>query len=145
MEKFTPETIIREYYRPISSAALVTVLTGITILALIPIDESHGFDLSFWQLPIAADKVAHILAFLVIAGLIDGYCYQTGFGLKKVLITAGYGLGIECLQSLTDYRHPSFWDLVANCAGILMYWLLIPLFRVTPVLRVRWEYKNSQD
>ena len=134
-----------QYYRPISGAALVTVLVAITILALIPIDESNGFDLSFWRLPIAADKVAHILAFLVIAGLVDAYCYQTGFGFKKALMVTVYGVGIEGLQSLTDYRHPSFWDLAANCTGIFIYRILTPLFKVTPILRVRWDYQNNKN
>ncbi|WP_219622229.1 hypothetical protein, partial [Endozoicomonas acroporae] len=46
--------------------------------------------------------------------------------------------------SLTDYRHPSFWDIVANCLGIFMYWLFIPAFKRTPVLRVRWAFKETR-
>lgn len=118
---------------------------AITILSLLPVDNIHGMDLAFWKLPIAADKIAHFLAFLVIAGLIDGFCYQGTFDLKKAAVAAVYGMWIEGLQFLTDYRHPSFWDIVANCTGILMYWLLIPVFKVTPLLRVRWQFKEAQS
>nr|MDT0252479.1 hypothetical protein [Endozoicomonas sp.] len=59
-------------------------------------------------------------------------------------IAALYGIYIEGLQSLTDYRHPSFWDIVANCVGIFMYWALTPLWKITPVLRIRWKYKHQE-
>ena len=137
------EEIILQHYLPVSRAALAITLTAITILSLLPIDNFRGIDLTFWRLPVAADKIAHCIAFLVISGLLDGFCYQDRFNLKKAFIAALYGMWIEGLQSLTDYRHPSFWDIVANCLGILMYWLLIPVFKRTPVLRVRWRYKEA--
>jgi|GEM_PF-6988902 len=136
------EAIILRHYVPISKAALATTLITITIMALLPIDNDGGIRLTFWDFPVPADKVAHFLAFLVIAGLIDGFCYQEGFTLKKAATAAVYGLWIELLQSLTDYRHPSFWDMVANCSGIATYWLFIPLFKITPLIRVRWLYGN---
>lgn len=136
------EAIILRHYLPISKAALATVLITIMIMSLLPIDNDDGMRLTFWNFPIAADKVAHFLAFLVIAGLIDGFCYQEGFNVKKALMAVVYGLWIELLQSLTDYRHPSFGDIVANCSGILAYFLLIPLFKITPLLRVRWMYRT---
>ncbi len=137
------EAVILQHYLPVSRAALAIALTTITILSLLPVDNITGIDLTFWNLPVAADKIAHFIAFLVISGLIDGFCYQDAFNVKKAAIAAIYGIWIESLQSLTDYRHPSFWDIVANCAGILMYWMLIPLFKITPILRVRWQYKKT--
>ena len=136
------EAIILRYYLPISKAALAITLITITIMSLLPIDDDGGIKLTFWNFPVAADKVAHFLAFLVIAGLIDGFCYQEGFTLKKAALATAFGFWIELLQSLTDYRHPSFWDMVANCSGILAYWLFIPLFKITPLIRVRWLYRN---
>ncbi|WP_257283405.1 VanZ family protein [Endozoicomonas sp. SESOKO1] len=126
----------------VSRAALAITLTTITILSLLPVHNFSGVDLTFWKLPVAADKIAHCIAFLVISGLLDGFCYQDSFNLKKAAIAALYGMWIEGLQSLTDYRHPSFWDIVANCIGIFIYWLSIPAFKRTPVLRVRWQYKE---
>ena len=136
------EALILRHYLPISKAALATTLITITIMSLLPIDKDGGLRLTFWSFPVAADKVAHFLAFLVIAGLIDGFGYQEGFNLKKAATAAVYGFWIELLQSLTDYRHPSFWDMVANCTGILAYWLCIPLFKITPLIRVRWLYRD---
>lgn len=117
----------------------------ITILSVLPIDSIHGIDLTFWKLPIAADKIAHLIAFMVISGFIDAFWYQDSFNLKKAAISAIYGVYIEGLQSLTDYRHPSFSDLVANCIGIFTYWALIPLWQITPVLRIRWKYKEKEN
>ncbi|WP_163369729.1 VanZ family protein [Endozoicomonas acroporae] len=138
------EDVILQHYLLVSRAALAITLTAITILSLLPIDNFRGVDLTFWKLPVAADKIAHCLAFLVISGLLDGFCYQDRFNLKKAAIAALYGIWIEGLQSLTDYRHPSFWDIVANCLGIFMYWLFIPAFKKTPVLRVRWAFKETR-
>ncbi|WP_257267175.1 VanZ family protein [Endozoicomonas sp. ONNA2] len=139
----TLEALILQYYLPLSAAALAITLTTITIMSLLPVDSFRGIDLTFWRLPVAADKIAHCLAFLVISGLLDGFCYQERFNLKKATIAALFGIWIEGLQSLTDYRHPSFWDIVANCLGIFIYWLLIPAFKKTPVLRVRWKFKET--
>ncbi|USE35390.1 VanZ family protein [Endozoicomonas sp. SCSIO W0465] len=136
------EEIILQHYLPVSRAALAITLTTVTILSLLPVNNFSGMDLRFWRLPVAADKIAHCIAFLVISGLIDGFCYQDSFNLKKASIAVLYGIWIEGLQSLTDYRHLSFWDMVANCIGIGIYWLLIPAFKITPVLRVRWQYKE---
>nr|MDT0251115.1 VanZ family protein [Endozoicomonas sp.] len=112
----------------ISRIALATTLIVITILALLPINTIRGIELTFWKLPIAADKIAHLMAFLVISGFMDSFQYQYAFNLKTAAIAALYGIYIEGLQSLTDYRHPSFWDIVANCVGIFMYWALTPLW-----------------
>lgn len=138
------EDIILHHYVLVSKAALAITLTTITILSLLPVHNFSGVDLTFWKLPVAADKIAHCIAFLVISGLLDGFCYQDSFNLKKAAIAALYGMWIEGLQSLTDYRHPSFWDIVANCIGIFIYWLSIPAFKRTPVLRVRWQYKETR-
>ena len=139
------EAIILRHYLPISKAALATALISITIMSLLPIDKDGSIRLTFWNFPVAADKVAHFLAFLVIAGLIDGFGYEEGFNLKKAATAAVYGFWVELLQSLTDYRHPSFWDMVANCSGILAYCLLIPLFKITPLIRVRWLYRDMHS
>ncbi len=136
------EAIILQYYLPASQWALAITLIAITILSLLPIDNIRGIDLTFWKLPVAADKIAHFFAFLVLAGLIDAFCYQDSFNVKKATIAALYGIWIESLQSLTDYRHPSFWDIVANCIGICIYWVLIPMWKRTPILRLRWEFKE---
>lgn len=139
------EALILRHYLPISKAALATALISITIISLLPIDKDGSIRMTFWNFPVAADKVAHFLAFLVIAGLIDGFGYEEGFNLKKAAIAAVYGCWIELLQSLTDYRYPSFWDMVANCSGILAYCMLIPLFKITPLIRVRWLYRDMHS
>ncbi|MFK0573539.1 hypothetical protein [Endozoicomonas sp.] len=55
------EAIILQHYLLISRMALATTLIVITILALFPINTIRVIELTFWNLPIAADKIAHLM------------------------------------------------------------------------------------
>lgn len=67
------------------------------------------------------DKVSHVLAFFVLAVLIDGSWPSSRFGAMKFLSLLGYGLFIEMMQHFLPRRSASFMDLAADVIGILLY------------------------
>ena len=67
------------------------------------------------------DKTNHIFAFCVLMALLDiGWPALALWG-DKVRILMGYGLLLECMQSITPQRLFSIWDLLADFIGILIY------------------------
>lgn len=69
------------------------------------------------------DKANHIIAFVALAWLADG-AYpgpEPGRGWQKWLLLLGHGLFIEATQHFLPYREFSWWDLVADGFGILLY------------------------
>ena len=80
----------------------------------------------------------HLLAFLTITLLADACSPETGLNWKKILLVFSYGLLIEILQSMTNYRTASLADLITDAGGILLYWLITPILQKTPVIQLRW-------
>jgi VanZ family protein len=66
------------------------------------------------------DKLAHAMGFFVLAGVADLAFPNTRF-LWKALLLGGYGLLTEYLQLLSGYRHFSWWDWLADIAGIVCF------------------------
>ena len=66
------------------------------------------------------DKLAHGIGFFVLAGVADLAFPKARF-LWKALLLCGYGLLIEYLQLLSGYRHFSWWDWLADIAGVLCF------------------------
>ena len=92
---------------------LAVALTAITFLAT-----------TSRQIPVIADvndKLNHILAFFVLAGLTDMSFPEIKFGLLKVLPLLGYGLLIECIQYFIPCREFSLFDVAADGAGLIVY------------------------
>lgn len=106
---------------------LVTVL----ILSLMPVEQ---VPLSNWN-----DKLQHLLAFIVISGLVDAAWPNTPFNWKKLLFIAFYGGLIELLQSFTGYRHMSIADLFTDIMGALAYITMIPVWKKIPLINLRWS------
>ena len=76
------------------------------------------------------DKLAHFLAFVVLAFLADAGWEDGQFGPAPMALLAGYGALIEILQSFVAGRTASLADLGADILGLLVYWLLLsPLIR----------------
>ncbi len=98
----------------------ITLLAFLTIavLSLTPIDHPSGSN----------DKVNHLIAYFVLAGLVDwSYPHPGQRWWWKLLIVAGYGVVIEILQGMTAYRMLSWWDALANFTGALAYFATLPL------------------
>jgi len=67
------------------------------------------------------DKVAHLLAFMMLALLTDYSFPGTGFNLRKSLPLVFYGMLIECIQYFLPYRTFSMLDFLADCSGVYLY------------------------
>jgi VanZ family protein len=91
------------------------------------------------------DKVNHILAFYVLALLIDFSFPNREFGLAKVSVLLGYGLAIESIQYFLPYRSASLSDVAADAVGLLMYWFSLPVLRQIPWIRSRWDIETDKN
>lgn len=71
------------------------------------------------------DKLLHFLAFFVLALLADCAWLKTRFGWRHFAGLALYGGTIEVLQYFVPGRSFSLLDLLADLAGVLVYWWLV--------------------
>jgi len=85
------------------------------------------------------DKVGHIVAFLYLAILLDFSFPESRFDILKVILLLAYGLLIEVIQYFLPYRTSSFLDLLADGVGVALYFLLIPILKYIPFVRLRWR------
>ena len=75
------------------------------------------------------DKIYHFLAYAILTVLVLNYITKTTVK-HKILLSAGiavvYGIIIEVLQStLTDFRTPDYYDVLANTIGVVFVLLLL--------------------
>lgn len=82
-----------------------------------------------------ADKWSHLLAYVVLAFLVDAGWPERRFDLPKWGSLLLYGLAIEAVQSQLEYRFFSIGDLLANAAGVALYGLVIRRLLVATALR----------
>ncbi|MET0070993.1 MAG: VanZ family protein [Candidatus Thiodiazotropha sp.] len=116
---------------------LAIALVVISYLAFTPQESPVAADIN--------DKIAHILAFVVLAFLLDFSWPQSPWRLHKAIPLLGYGLFIEAVQSLLPNRVFSLWDFGADIVGVLIYPLLLPLLMRSGVLRnLRRRDRSSQ-
>ena len=83
---------------------------------------------SFYQ----ADKVLHAGAFFVLSFLLNRSSSSIATRIRNIFSLLAFGILIEVLQSFTGYREVSFWDVVADLLGIL-------LFQVTYSFLKAWQ------
>jgi VanZ family protein len=70
------------------------------------------------------DKLIHIVVFFGFALLVDLSSSRKPFWLWKGLPLLVYGIGIEVMQYFTPFRSFSLMDMIADFAGILIYFSL---------------------
>jgi len=96
------------------------VIVTVSIFVLTLIKPSQLF-----SMPDISDKIQHAVAFFVLAFLAD----KSFFVHRYLLIKSGgllaFGVLIEWAQSFTSYRSSDWHDVLADLAGILLYWLII--------------------
>jgi VanZ family protein len=85
------------------------------------------------------DKINHIIAFYVLALLLDFSFPASAFHATKVLSLIGYALTIEMVQHFLSYRTFSLFDLGTDAFALVVYRLSLPWLRLVPLLRKRWE------
>ena len=76
------------------------------------------------------DKLGHLLAFWLLAALAHAGWARRDFDTRLWLPLLAYGLAIECIQYFIPNRFFSWLDLLADGAGLLLYALLLPWWRV---------------
>ena len=97
-----------------SRLALASAMAVITWLALSANPPSPGGMFDF-------DKVNHVLAFFVLAGLTD-YAFPDVTSLaRKLSPIAMFGLAIEGLQFVSGYRYFEWLDLAADGLGLALF------------------------
>ncbi len=99
--------------------ALLLVLTLLTWLMLTPSVGESGIPIN--------DKVAHTLAFGLLAMLSHASWPHRDFDWRFWLPLMAYGIAIECIQYFIPHRSFSVADMAADAAGIGLYQLLMPL------------------
>ena len=112
---------------------LVVALITILHLATTQLDYPIAEDMN--------DKVSHILAFYVLAFLVDFAFPKNRFGISKVLFLISYGLIIEFIQYFIPYRMCSLYDVAADCVGLILYTISLPALKKVPLLAGRWHMR----
>jgi len=111
--------------------SLVASLTGILILATIPLDYPIVSGIN--------DKFSHLLAFFMLALLTDFSFPGYKFNWYKIIPLMGYGMLIEVIQYFLPHRMFSLFDVSANAFGMVVYYFCIPVLKHVPVLRDKWN------
>lgn len=79
------------------------------------------------------DKIYHFLAYAVLTFLLFNYLISTSIKrklLSSVSIAVIYGIIIEGLQAtVTDFRTPDYYDIIANTAGAFIMAFLLYTFK----------------
>lgn len=100
------------WLRPAARAALAVCVLAIAWLAFTPQPDAPGLG---W------DKLNHVAAFVVLAALADmGWPGRAALPWRLALLL-GYGLLIEGVQGLLDYRQGSALDFVADALGVALW------------------------
>jgi VanZ family protein len=106
---------------------LVMALLVISYFAFTPLETPVVTQLN--------DKLSHVLAFVVLAFLVDFSWPQTSWNPLKYIPLFGYGLFIEIVQAAIPNRIFSTWDMAADLLGLLIYTLLLPLLLRIPFFK----------
>ncbi|EMG36103.1 putative integral membrane protein [Desulfocurvibacter africanus PCS] len=101
--------------RHVFRIAWLASLAATVWLSLQPQPE---FPVEFWN----ADKVYHLLGYVWL-GLLGILSFTTSAAKRRALLfTLAFGVAMEFLQGFVPGRMPSFWDGVANAAGVGLAW-----------------------
>lgn len=124
LSRFLP--VCPQNHQALKVLFIVLSLLGL-VLALLPSNNTAPFP--------HVDKLMHAAALFGFAFLLDIASLRS-FWRWKVPILLGYGVFIEIAQSFTPWRSVSLGDVVADAAGILLYWLFwrLALQRYVPHL-----------
>ena len=85
------------------------------------------------------DKFSHVFAFLVLAFLADFSFPEYSYNYYKITALFGYGVLIEIIQYFIPNRQFSFYDMLADLIGLMLYMLLLPVIKKIPIIKERWE------
>jgi len=101
------------------------------VLAIVPNDQIElGID--------NADKVKHFTAFFVLSLLLNRASSTIAHRLRNMGALIGFGISIEVIQLFFPARESSIEDIIADSVGILVFQLLLSVFRL---FRLRFKKK----
>jgi VanZ family protein len=98
----------------------IILIIAITVLSLLP--PKSGLELG------KSDKINHFLAYAILSlnfGFISSKIRSYFIGIP---ILIAYGILIEFFQGLVPGRDPSFYDALANSAGVFSGFFIFHLF-----------------
>ena len=95
----------------------------IFILAIVPDDQ---IKLSIDN----ADKVKHFTAFFILSFLLNRASSTIAHRLRNMGALIGFGIFIELIQLFLPFRESSIEDIIADSVGILVFQLLLSIFRL---------------
>lgn len=119
------QTLVRDrviLFRVLLVIALLVIFFLATTRLSIPVARSIN------------DKVNHMLAFFVLALLVD-LSFPAWTLRTKVLLLIAYGLSIEITQAYLPYRTCSLFDLGADAIGLALYGICQPVIAYFPLFR----------
>lgn len=85
-----------------------------------------------------ADKLLHASAFFVLSFLLNRASSSISKRIRNMVSLLAFGILIEILQSFTGYREVSFWDVMADLVGIL-------LFQLTYSILKEWQLRRKSE
>jgi len=114
------------FFRILLAAALLAISFLATTSLAIPVAENMN------------DKINHVIAFFLLALLVD-LSFPVWSFRTKVFVLIAYGLSIEVVQAYLPYRSCSLFDLGADAGGLALYGICQPALRYVPFLGKRPE------
>ena len=95
----------------------IMMVTFVVYASLTPSPVAPGMSLS--------DKALHIIAYFVLMGWFIQIYQQRGTRALLGLLFIAMGVGLEFLQDYGGVRQFELLDMLANCTGVLLAWLLV--------------------
>ena len=123
------------------SRTSVIIFRIMLVLSLLLIIYLTTADLEHPVMTSVNDKFGHILAFVILAFLLDFSFPASSYNLSKILPLLAYGILIEIVQYFLPYRMFSLLDMLADAGGLVIYAMFIPMLKHIPILRLRWSEK----
>ncbi len=103
---------------------IVFFITVIVILFLALLPNGGGVETNL------GDKANHFIAFFTLSLLLNRATSSIHARIRNVLALLAFGFLIEILQSFTGYRDSDYHDIIADGVGILVFQLLLSLYRL---------------
>ena len=94
----------------------------VLVLALVP-NDNLKFNYAY------EDKIKHTLAFFTLSLLLNRASSTLKHRVRNMISLLFFGIFIEVAQSFTNYRSPSYDDVLADLIGILLFQLLYSTYR----------------
>ncbi len=95
---------------------------AVFILAIVPDDHINAYIDN-------ADKVKHFTAFFTLSYLLNRASSTIAHRLRNMVLLLLFGIFIEFVQIFLIYRSSSIYDIYADLVGILLFQLLLSLYR----------------